>query len=164
MRKSITSAVIAAAAAAVVGGTGIAIAATNSATTGAENFQMMTTSASGAPSVIASGVFTAAGADHENQKANTAKFVFSNGTVSLKHSPGQGQQSFNPKTCLLTINFHGTYALTGGTGAYTGITGNGTYKLSILSIAARSGGKCSQSLPPVAFHQVIDATGTASMP
>jgi hypothetical protein len=74
MRKTITSALIAATAAAVVGGTGIAIAATNSATAGAENFQMMTTSASGAPSVIASGTFTAAGTDHEGQK-NTGKFV-----------------------------------------------------------------------------------------
>ena len=69
-----------------------------------------------------------------------------------------GTQSFNPKTCLLTINFHGTYQLTGGTGAYQGITGSGNYKLGILAIGAKSGGKCSKSLPPVAFHQVINVT------
>jgi hypothetical protein len=135
------------------------------AVSGAENFQMMTTSASGSLSVIASGsVFTAAGTDQENPKAGTSKFVFPNGSVSLKHSPGKGTQSENPKTCLVTINFHGTYTLTGGTGAYSGITGSGTYKLSILGIAARSGGKCAQSKPPLAFHQVINATGTASLP
>ena len=61
--------------------------------------------------------------------------MFSNGTVSLKHSPGKGTQSINPKTCLLTVNFHGAYKLTGGTGAYAGITGSGTYKLSIRAIA-----------------------------
>jgi hypothetical protein len=134
------------------------------AVSGAESFQIMTTSGSGPLSVIASGaVFTAAGTDQENLKANTAKLTFPTGTVSLKHSPGKGSQTFNPKTCLLTINFHGTYAFTGGTGAYSGITGSGTYKLSILSIAARSGGKCSQSKPPLAFHQVINATGTASL-
>ena len=166
MRKIITSAAIAAAAAAVIGGTGVAVAGTHSATTGTEHFQMMSTSATASTdSVIASGVFTAPGVDHENQQANTAQFVFSNGTISLKHSKGTGQQSFNPKTCLLTINQHGTYALTGGTGSYAGITGSGKYQLSILAIGARnSAGKCSQTKAPVAFHQVINASGPVTLP
>jgi hypothetical protein len=162
MRKIITSAVIAATAAVVVGGTGIAIAATHSATTGTETFQMMTTSGtSPTASVIASGVFTAPGTDHEGK--NSATFTFPSGTVTVKHSPGTGHQSLNPKTCLLTLNLHGTYTLTGGTGAYAGITGNGTYKLSILAIGARVGGKCSQSKPPLAWHQVINATGPVTL-
>jgi hypothetical protein len=165
MRKSIASALTAAAAAAVVGGTGLAMASTHTAVSGTENFQMMTTSGtSSSASVIASGMFTAPGVDHEHNKANTATFVFSNGTVSLKHSPGTGQQSFDPKTCLLTVNLHGTYKITGGTGSYAGITGSGNYKLSILGIAARSGGKCTQSQPPLAWHQVINASGPVSLP
>jgi hypothetical protein len=165
MRKIITSAAVAAAAAAAIGGTGIAMAGTHSAASGTENFQLMTTSAtSPSLSVIASGVFTAPGVDHESQKGNTATFTFANGTVSLKHSRGTGKQSMNPKTCLLTVNQHGTYTLTGGTGAYAGITGNGNYQLSILAIGASSGGKCSQSKPPVAFHQVINASGPVSLP
>jgi hypothetical protein len=165
MRKNLASAVTVAAAAAVAGGAGLAVASTHTGVSGTENFQMMTTSGtSSTDSVIASGVFTAPGVDHENQSNNTAKFVFGNGTVSLKHSPGKGTQSVNPKTCLLTVNQHGTYTLTGGTGAYTGITGNGTYKLSILAVAARSGGKCSQSKPPLAWHQVINASGPVSLP
>lgn len=164
MRKIMTSALAAAAAAVVVGGTGLAMASTHTAVSGAENFQMMTTSVSGSPSVIASGLFTQAGVDHEDQQNNTATFVFSNGTVKVKHSAGTGQQSLNPKTCLLTINFHGTYKLVGGTGKYAGITGSGTYKLNILSIGAKSGGTCSKTQPPVAFHQVINASGTATLP
>jgi hypothetical protein len=165
MRKSIASVITAAAAAAVVGGTGLAMASTHTAVSGTENFQMMTTSGtSSTASVIASGVFTAPGVDHEHRSTNTATFVFSNGTVSVKHSSGTGQQSFNPKTCLLTVNLHGTYKITGGTGSYAGITGSGNYKLSILGIAARSGGKCTQSQPPLAWHQVINASGTASLP
>jgi hypothetical protein len=164
MRKMITSALAAAAAATVVGGAGLAAASTHPAASGAENFQMMTTSVSGSPSVIASGLFTVPGVDHEHPKTNTATFVFSNGTVNVKHSPGTGTQSFNPRTCLLTVNFHGTYQLTGGTGAYQGIAGSGNYKLGILAIGAKSGGKCSKALPPVAFHQVINASGTASLP
>jgi hypothetical protein len=164
MRKIITSALVGAAAVAAVSGTGIAIAGNQPAATRIESFQMMTTSAT-APtaSVIASGAFTAPGVDHENQNANTATFVFSNGTVKLKHSPGTGQQSFNPKTCLLTLNLHGTYKLTGGTGAYARISGGGHYQLNILAIGARSGGKCSQSKPPVAFHQVINASGPVTL-
>ncbi len=166
MRKIITSAAVAAAAAAVIGGTGVAVAGTHSATTGTENFQFMSTSAtSSTSSLIASGVFTAPGVDHEAQNGNTAKFVFANGTISLKHSKGTGKQSFNPKTCLLTINQHGTYTLTGGTGSYSGITGNGKYQLSILAIGARnSAGKCSQTKAPVAFHQVINASGPVTLP
>jgi hypothetical protein len=163
MRKSITSALAVAAAAAAVGGTGIAVASTHSGTTGPENFQMMTTSATGSnDSVIASGLFTAGGVDHEGR--STATFVFSNGTVTVKHSRGTGTQTLDPKTCLLTVNLHGTYTLTGGTGAYAGITGGGKYKLNILAIGAKSGSTCSQKLPPVAFHQVINATGTATLP
>jgi hypothetical protein len=165
MRKILASAVTAAAVATVIGGAGLAVASTHTGVSGTENFQMMTTSGTGSTaSVIASGVFTAPAVDHEHQATNTATFTFSNGTISLKHSKGTGTQQFNPATCLLTINEHGTYTLTGGTGAYAGITGNGTYKLSILGIGARSGGKCSQSLPPVAFHQVINATGPVSLP
>jgi hypothetical protein len=135
---------------------------TRAAASGAESFQMMTTSETGAPTVIASGVFTAPGTDTENQKAGTSLFTFPKGTVSLKHSPGKGSQSVNPKTCLATLNLHGTYTITGGTGAYAGITGSGTYKLSILAIAAKVGGKCNLNKPPLAWHQVINATGTAS--
>jgi hypothetical protein len=164
MRKSITAAIVAAAASAAVGGAGIAAASTHSAgATGTESFQLMTTSGTGSTSsVIARGVFTGAAVDHE-QAHNRATFVFSNGTVRLHHSNGKGRQSFNPKTCLLTINQHGTYRITGGTGKYAGISGHGRYQLSILAIGARSGGKCSQNKPPVAFHQVINASGPVTV-
>jgi hypothetical protein len=164
MRKTLASALIGASAVAVMGGAGIAVAGTHAPAAKTESFQMMTTSATASTaSVIATGAFTAPGVDHESQNGNTAAFVFSNGTVKVRHSAGTGQQSFNPKTCLLTINEHGTYRLTGGTGRYAGITGGGTYKLNILAIAARSGGKCSQTKAPVAFHQVINASGSVKL-
>jgi hypothetical protein len=135
------------------------------AVSGTEHFQMMTTSGTGSTgSVIASGVFTAPAVDHEHEATNTSTFTFSNGTILIKHSNGTGTQNFNPKTCLLTINQHGTYKLQSGTGAYAGISGSGTYQLSILAIGASSGGKCVQNKPPVAFHQVINASGPVSLP
>ena len=75
---------------------------------------------SGSPSVIASGLLTAPAADHEHPKTGTATFVFANGTVDVRHSPGKDTQSFNSKTCLRTVSFHGAYNITGGTGAYQG--------------------------------------------
>ena len=165
MRKILASAVTVAAAAAVIGGAGLATASTHAGVSGTEHFQLMTTSSTSSNlSLIASGLFTAPAVDHEHQATNTATFVFSNGTINLKHSKGTGTQNFNTKTCLLTINEHGTYNLTSGTGAYTGITGSGKYQLSILAIGATSGGKCVQNKPPVAFHQVINASGPVSLP
>ncbi len=164
MRKMIISALTATAAAAMLGGAGLAAASTHTAVSGTEHFQMMTTTGTGSTgSVIASGVFTAPAVDHEHSN-NTSTFTFSNGTILIKHSKGTGTQNFNPKTCLLTINEHGTYKLVSGTGAYAGISGSGKYQLSILGIGASSGGKCVQNKPPVAFHQVINASGPVSLP
>jgi hypothetical protein len=165
MRKTVTAAIIAAASTVAVGGAGVAAASTHSGgTSGIEHFQGMTTSATATTfSVIAYGVFTGAAVDHQ-VSSNVDTFVFSNGTFRVHHSAGTGPQSFNPKTCLLTVDQHGTYRLYGGTGKYAGIRGHGTYRLSILAIGARSHGKCSQSKPPVAFHQLINARGPVSLP
>jgi len=164
MRKSIMAAVTAAAATLALGGAGIAAASTNSGgTSGIEHFQLMTTSAtSTTSSVIAYGVFTGAAVDHQVSN-NVDRFVFSNGTIRVHHSNGKGRQSFNPKTCLLTVNEHGTFLITHGTGKFAGITGHGVYHLSVLAIGARSHGKCSQTKPPVAYHQVINASGPVSL-
>ena len=164
MRKILASAVTAAAAAAVLGGAGLAAASTHTGVSGTEHFQLMSTSAtSNASSVIASGVFTAPATDREGPN-NIGTFTFSNGTIVVKHSNGTGTQHFDPKTCLLTVNQHGTYKLLRGTGNYAGISGSGNYQLSILAIGARSGGTCSKTKPPVAFHQVINATGPVTLP
>jgi hypothetical protein len=164
MRKTITATIAAAAAAAALSGAGIALASTGSTgASGAESFQLMSTSGTGSTSsVIAHGVFTGAAVDHQ-QAHNMDTFVFSNGTVRVHHTNGKGRQSFNPKTCLMTISQRGDYRLTGGTGKYAGISGGGHYQLSILAVGARSGGKCTQNKPPVAFHQVINASGRASL-
>ena len=160
MRKTITATIAAAAATAAVGGAGIAAASTHSAgPAGTENFQLMSTSATATTSsVIAFGVFTGAAVNHQ-VSSNVDVFVFANGTIRVHHSNGTGPQSVNPKTCLLTVNQRGTYRITGGTGKYAGIRGHGHYRLSILAVGARSGGACSQSKPPLAFHQVINASG-----
>ena len=158
-----------AAAAAVVGLTGPAWAspvapATPAAITGTEHFQIMTTSGTATTAgTIAWGVFTAAAVDHMGNTVDT--FVFPGGTIKVKHSPGTGPQSFNPKTCLLLINQHGTYSFVGGTGKYKGISGHGKYTLSIVGLGPKTKkGVCSQTAPPIAFQQVVNASGPVSLP
>ena len=126
---------------------------------GTEHFQIMTTSETARTThVIASGVFTAGGTDVSGNKSDT--IIFSGGTFKIRHFAGHGKQSFDPATCLLTINLHGTYKLKDGTGTYAGISGHGRYHLRILAVAARnSNGKCSQRKQPEAFEQIIRAHG-----
>jgi hypothetical protein len=128
---------------------------------GTENFQIMTTSATSSTfGVIAHGVFTAAGVDHSGSKVDT--LVFPNGSFKMTHT-GKARQTFNPKTCLLTISEKAVITLSGGTGAYKGISGKGTAQASILAIGAKSSGKCSMTKPPVALQQVIKATASVTL-
>jgi hypothetical protein len=135
---------------------------TSPAIAGTEHFQLVTTnpSTSTAP-VIAYGVFTGAAVDHQGNSVD--RFVFRNGSFKVIHSPGKGPHSFNPKTCLMTISQHGTYKIIGGTGRYAGISGHGNYHFTLLLIGARTKGKCSQSKPPLAFQQIIMASGPVTL-
>jgi hypothetical protein len=138
--------------------------ATRPSVTGIQHFQLMTTSAaSNRESIIAiGGVFTAGGVDFQGSKVD--RVVFPGGTFKIAHSKGTGKQVFNPKTCLQTINLHGTYQLGHGTGTYKSISGHGKYQLSILLVGARnSNGKCSQTKAPLAFQQIIKAQGPAHL-
>jgi hypothetical protein len=126
---------------------------------GIERFQFMSTSDTSPNStVIARGVFTAGGVDISTGNT-TDTLKFPNGTIRLRHSPGTGPQSFNPRTCLNTVNQHGTYRLVGGTGKYAGISGHGRFQLDVLAVGARSHGKCSQTKPLAAFELIIRASG-----
>jgi hypothetical protein len=108
--------------------------------------------------VIAHGAFTASGVDHTGDSVDT--IVFSDGTFKFRHSPGKGPTRFNAKTCLGSENQHGTYKIFGGTGAYQGISGHGTYHLNLLLVAARNAdGTCSDSKEPTGFQLVVRAPG-----
>ena len=116
----------------------------------------------GAAGVLATagarGVFTAPATDIMGNRTDT--FKFSNGSFRVRHSPGHGPQSFNPRTCLVKVSQHGTYKLSHGTGKYAGIKGHGRYHVTVLAIGARNAnGKCSQRKAPVAFQQIIKASG-----
>src|SRR5215813_2660595 len=166
LRSKILARVGMLAVAGAVAATGLTAASASQAAgrSGIEHFQLMNaTVANNAPSsIIARGAFTAGGVDHPGDKVD--RVVFPDGTFKIAHSNGTGTPHFNPKTCLGTIVLNGTYRLSGGTGAYAGISGHGIYRLNILIVSARNAaGKCSDRLPPTAFQQIIRAQGPVSL-
>ena len=90
--------------------------------------------------------------------------VFSNGSFKINHSGVPVHFTINKKTCLIQASGTGKVTLSAGTGAYKGISGTPVATLSILGIAARSAaGKCSMAKPPVAFQQLIKASGKITL-
>jgi hypothetical protein len=163
LRSKIVAGMSVVAVAGAVAAAGLTSASASPAGAGRSGFeflQLVTTSPnSHAPvSIIARGVFTAGGVTHPGNRVDTA--VFPDGTFKIAHSGGTGTPRFNPKTCLAVFALNGTYRLSGGTGAYAGISGHGIYRLNIMFVAARNAaGKCSNKLPPVAYQQIIRAQG-----
>src|SRR5258708_7299061 len=149
MRRTLAVAIGTLLVAAVTSGAGLAAASAAPAESGTEHFQAVSTSpTSNTSSIIFTGAFTAGGV--ANIGRATGAVTFPGGTFKIRHSRGTGQSSFNPRTCLLTVNEHGAYVLGHGTGKYAGISGHGTYQLHVLAIAQRVHGQCSGSLPPAA--------------
>lgn len=150
------------AAAQVAPGPAAAQARPGPALSGTEHIQLVSTSGPSTLTAIAGGVFTAGGVYH--QGSQTATVVFPGGTYTVDPSQGIGPQTFNPRTCLLTVSQHGTFRVYGGTGKYAGISGSGTYRVSLLEVEARSGGKCSQNEAPVAYQEIVTASGPVRLP
>jgi hypothetical protein len=139
-------------------------ASSPAAVKGTEHIQIMTTSGTATTaSAIVWGVFTAAGVDHMGNTVDT--LVLPGGTVKVRHPGGGGPPStFNPKTCLFTVNERAAFTIVGGTGRYKGVKGHGTALVSVVGLGAKVKGTCSQTAPPVAFHQVINGSGPVTLP
>jgi hypothetical protein len=145
---------------AVTGGTAASASpGTPQAASGIEYIQAMSVSTTPGPaSAIARGVFTAAGEAHLGTGKN-GTIVFPGGTIALSHRAGRQAAQVDPRTCLTVISQSGTYQIAGGTGRYAGISGHGTYQLSLEFISARVHGQCSSSRPPVAQQELLHLSG-----
>jgi hypothetical protein len=146
------------AAAAALGGTGIASAGPSPARSGTEQFYLMTTSGTATTiPVIANGVFTAAGTNHEGNTVDIIRLP--HGSFAVNHPGSGGAPKLNPATCFFTINVTGPITIGHGTGAYRGISGSGKAVISIIGILGRTpSGACSFSVKMVAWQQTIRAT------
>jgi hypothetical protein len=157
--------VLAAATAIAVTGTAAGVTAasasprTDQAVGRTEYVQIMSASTAPGPAgAIARGAFAAAGrADLGDARVGT--IVFPGGTVVLSHRPGKGSSRFYPGACLSLISQSGTYQIVRGTGRYAGISGHGTYQLSLEIVAARVHGACSSAKPPAAQQELLLLAG-----
>jgi hypothetical protein len=126
---------------------------------GTEFIQVMSASvAPGPASVIARGVFTAAGQTRLGD-AKVSTIRFPGGTIVLSHHQAHGSARFSPASCLSLVSQSGSYRIVRGTGRYAGISGHGTYQLSLEIVAARAGGRCSSVKPPLAQQELLRLSG-----
>ena len=161
MRKPVKLA-LAATAAAIATATGVTAASAAPAArpaSGTEYIQVMSASvAPGPASAIARGVFTAAGhARLGGARAGT--ITFPGGTIVLSHRPSRSTSRFYPAGCLSVISQSGSYRIVRGTGRYAGISGHGTYQLSLEIVAARANGRCSSARPPLGQQELVRLSG-----
>ena len=88
-----------------------------------------------APGVIdSSGAVSGSGLNYTTSNRPTGKAshdtesqVFDDGTISIKDSGPEKSDSFDAATCTDTFSGAGQFKVTGGTGAYAGISGHGHY-------------------------------------
>jgi len=162
MRKPVSFA-LAVTAAAIATATGVTVAsaapAARSAASGTEYIQVMSAStAPGPASVIARGVFTAAGRVRLDD-ARVSTITFPGGTIVLSHRQAHGSARFSPASCLSLVRQSGSYRIVRGTGRYAGISGHGTYQLNLEIVGARAGGRCSSARPPLAQQELLRLSG-----
>ena len=119
-----------------------------------EHFILLQTSPAdnATPIVIATGPVHARGTDV--QVTNTKdRFVFPKGALIVLHHAKHSKDTFDPVTCYGTHTESGVYQVAGGTRAYDGAHGYGSYALRISFVG------CSQNQPPDVFSLRIDASG-----
>jgi hypothetical protein len=139
------------------------------AVTGAEHLQAMSTSGTATTQgVIAWGIFTNYGIDHENNSnaaTSTDLFTFAGGSFKVTHTTKKQSQTVNAKACFYRYTASGIFKLSAGTGKYKGISGKGTFTLTGMGFGPKTkSGACNENANPVVAQQVIDANGTVTLP
>ena len=114
--------------------------------------------------LFAVGPVTGVGLDIESETSETSVFQFDDGSFNVSHPATSDDFTFNPTTCVGRDRFTGTYSLSGGTGAYAGISGSGTYRGWAIFVAERNpDGSCSED-EAVFSGFFVRATGTTTRP
>jgi hypothetical protein len=129
-----------------------------------EHFTFMSTNVTADKfNVIATGAFTAGGTATPLAATDTLKFP--NGTITVTpKSKGNPRLRANTKTCYENLSQTGTYTIAGGTGAYKGLTGSGSFTLSIRQVGPIVNGKCdTKTSKRVASQGVITASGSVTL-
>jgi hypothetical protein len=104
-------------------------------------------------------------------RAHQVTLRFDRGTVRLTlrlTREGEGWRTPNRRACTARRFGRGTFTITGGTGAYEGASGEGTFKQGGIAIAQRTrSGKCLGDRTPlsnVVFYVRLSMAGDATVP
>ena len=115
---------------------GAASAASDDARTTRQNFSVTGNGQLEALRVVAAGALHATGTDiprgdeedpENGQLTLHDEFVFADGSLFVS-ATGPVTFGFDPRSCIRLNTFEGSYEITGGTGAYGGVTGGGSYQ------------------------------------
>jgi hypothetical protein len=123
--------------------------------------------ASSTGNIILTGAITDHGKDHVGVagKGTINKLVLTKGTFEVDTSKLKANSRLDPKTCSFAGSTTGPVSIVSGsgTGAYRGIRGTTTTKLTIAGILPKlKSGKCKRRAAPVAGFAWVTATGTVS--
>lgn len=95
----------------------------------------------------------------------TLTLHFDDGTVSVSFVERDFHQNFDPQACAAAPTALVTLSITGGTGAYTGASGQleATREGRIIGARGENGECIGRSAPPKVVVMRVDAVGTASI-
>jgi hypothetical protein len=121
-----------------------------------EHFEAMSTNpVSAVATLIARGPLTIGG----TVNLLTGRAVLPGGKLTLAHHQVHRSSNFDSQTCLDTLTSSGSYQITGGTGRYRHVRGNGDYQLTAYAIVAKVHGKCAAKVVPYAQEILLTASG-----
>jgi hypothetical protein len=117
--------------------------------------------------VVANGVINDHGTGRfgeDNGVIHQDLFILSHGTIVLTEpaNPTNDVFRFDPVSCVGSDTETGTYQITGGTGRYAGVTGEGTWRQHAIIIAPHKPG-CSPDDPQTVGYVTFQMSGTASL-
>ena|SRR5947209_3397363 len=121
--------------------------------------------------VIATGVVNGVGTDEtiaqdphpDGSETDTDLITLPGGTITILDTDPADTFNFNPATCTATISTNaGTYTIIGGTGAYAGASGSGTFTARGFVAFPRIDGGCGEE--PTIFVAVVTLRGPLTLP
>ena len=101
------------------------------------------------------------GVDPSGRTQRMTETVFPEGSTFNTLTVQENSLAFDPRTCVAQITGRSHLDITGGSGAYEGVTGSGEVTFRAISIAERTPTGCSRT--NARTYSVAYITGTASL-
>lgn len=126
----------------------------------------------GAPgTLVANGLVNGRGTDEtieqhphpDGSETDVELLTLPGGTITIQDTDPADAFHFDPPSCTALISTNaGVFTVVGGTGAYAGASGSGTFSARGVVVFDRIAGGCSEE--PRSFVAVVTATGPLHLP